>query len=88
MPNRHTPSVPISVYRELAAELQSTKATVDTLKVRNEQLIQQNRQLRQEIQNFVQFSMQLGHMAGMPQSSMQPSRQADAGIVPPPPNCV
>lgn len=84
MSNRQTPSVPISVYRELATELQSTKATVDALKMRNDQLLQQNHQLRQEIQHFVQFSMQLGHMAGMPQASVQPvPRQPDRRPMPP-----
>ncbi|MEO0826671.1 MAG: hypothetical protein AAFX95_22415 [Cyanobacteria bacterium J06639_16] len=86
MPNRQTPSVPISVYRELAAELQSTKATVDALKMRNDQLMQQNHQLRQEIQHFVHFSMQLGHMAGMPQASSQPIRQSENGAVMPKPS--
>ncbi|MEM6425370.1 MAG: hypothetical protein AAF728_09455 [Cyanobacteria bacterium P01_D01_bin.128] len=63
-PQRSTPAVPISIYRELAAELQSTKAVVDTLRLQNEHLVRQNHQLRQEIQNFVQFSVQLGNMTG------------------------
>ncbi|MFE4107790.1 hypothetical protein [Almyronema epifaneia] len=61
----HTPSVPISVYRELAAELQATKAMIDTLRTRNEQLVRQNQQLQQEVHHFVQATLQLGQFAGV-----------------------
>jgi cobalamin biosynthesis Mg chelatase CobN len=48
------PSVPVSVYRELALELQATQATIDALKSQNQQLARQNHQLRQEIEKVVQ----------------------------------
>jgi hypothetical protein len=47
------PSVPISVYRELAAELQATRAMVDSLNNKNQQLGQENLVLRQEMQRVV-----------------------------------
>lgn len=49
----NTPSVPISVYRELAAELQATRAMVDSLNTKNQQLDQENYKLRQEMQRVV-----------------------------------
>lgn len=53
-PNSYAPSVPISVYRELAAELKSTQAKVDGLTAQNQQLAKQNQVLRQE---FLQFAL-------------------------------
>ncbi|MCU0568283.1 MAG: hypothetical protein MUF49_17000 [Oculatellaceae cyanobacterium Prado106] len=47
-------SVPITIYRELAAELQATRAMVDSLNSRNQQLSTQNQQLRQEVGRVVQ----------------------------------
>jgi len=47
--NSYRASVPISVYRELAAELQATQAMMDSLNAQNQQLVQQNQQLRQEV---------------------------------------
>ncbi|HEY9877375.1 MAG TPA: hypothetical protein V6D29_02910 [Leptolyngbyaceae cyanobacterium] len=58
-PSSYAPSVPISVYRELAAELQATKAMVDSLNGQNQQLMQQNQVLRQEILRFAQASDRL-----------------------------
>lgn len=47
------PSVPLSVYRELVKELQSTQARVESLESQNQQLVKSNRQLRQEIETVV-----------------------------------
>ncbi|WP_448562478.1 hypothetical protein, partial [Trichothermofontia sp.] len=52
-------SVPITVYRELATELQMTQAQVDSLSLQNQQLTEQNQQLRQEISRIVQSALQL-----------------------------
>ncbi|HEY9635140.1 MAG TPA: bZIP transcription factor [Coleofasciculaceae cyanobacterium] len=57
--NKYSPSVPISVYRELAAELQSTQAQMETLKSQNQQLVKQNQQLRQEVEKVVQSAQHL-----------------------------
>ena len=53
-PQNYMPSVPLSVYRELALELQATQATIDALKSQNQQLARQNQHLRQEIEQVVQ----------------------------------
>ncbi len=63
-PTRYAPSVPMSVYRELAAELRSNKAVIDSLNSRNQQLTAQNQRLKQEINNFVQATLNLGQFAG------------------------
>ena len=55
----YSPSVPISVYRELAAELQAAVAMLNSLNVQNQQLERQNKQLRQEIEKVVQYVMHL-----------------------------
>lgn len=61
----YAPSVPVSVYRELAAELQATKAMVDSLSNQNNHLTHQNHLLRQNIHQMVQVALQLGHHAGV-----------------------
>ncbi|MEM9264480.1 MAG: hypothetical protein AAGA46_03050 [Cyanobacteria bacterium P01_F01_bin.13] len=61
----YAPSVPVSVYRELAAELQATKAMVDSLSAQNKHLHNQNHLLRQNIHQMVQVALQLGHHAGV-----------------------
>jgi hypothetical protein len=55
----HSPSVPISIYRELATELQATQTLVDTLTNQNQQLSQQNQLLRQEMLKFAESAAQL-----------------------------
>ncbi len=51
--NVYAPSVPISLYREVSAELQSAQATMAALKKQNQQLLHQNQQLRQEIDRVI-----------------------------------
>ncbi|MBU7587194.1 MAG: hypothetical protein KAF91_30830 [Nostoc sp. TH1S01] len=50
----HPPSVPLYVYRELAAELEATQAQLDALTAKNQQLVQENQFLRQEITKVLQ----------------------------------
>jgi hypothetical protein len=64
-PAGYSPSVPISVYRELATELKTTQTTLDALTQQNQQLLRQNKLMRHEIQRFVQAAEQLGHFAGV-----------------------
>ncbi|MBV9385398.1 MAG: hypothetical protein JOZ78_03105 [Chroococcidiopsidaceae cyanobacterium CP_BM_ER_R8_30] len=61
----NTPSaaVPLSVYRELAAELQVKEAILNSLNTQNQQLAAQNQQLRQEIAKAVQSVLQLRQFA-------------------------
>ena len=47
------PSVPLSAYRELVKELQTTQARVEFLQSQNQRLVKSNRQLRQEIETVV-----------------------------------
>ena len=63
--NGYAPSVPISVYRELATELKTTQAMVDALTRQNQQLTRQNKLLRHEIHRFVQSAEQLAQFAGV-----------------------
>jgi hypothetical protein len=63
--NSYAPSVPISVYRELATELKTTQAMVDALTRQNQQLTRQNKLLRHEIHRFVQSAEQLAQFAGV-----------------------
>ncbi|MEB3294594.1 MAG: hypothetical protein VKJ24_15670 [Synechococcales bacterium] len=56
-PQSYSPSVPISLYREVTAELQTTKAALEACQTQNQQLLQQNQQLRQEMQRIAQLAM-------------------------------
>lgn len=64
-PTRYAPSVPMSVYRELATELRTNKAVIDSLNSRNEQLLKQNQRLKREIHQVVQAALTLGQAAGV-----------------------
>ncbi len=91
--NSYQPSVPISVYRELAAELQAAQTTVESLKSQNQQLVKQNQQLRQQVEKVVQSAQHLQQIVATfgsvsdneiprPQSSVPP---APRPVTPPPP---
>ncbi|MGK7921353.1 MAG: hypothetical protein AB4080_15230 [Trichodesmium sp.] len=69
--NNYSPSVPISVYREATGELQSTQIKLESLKVHNEQLIQQNQKLRREIENVINSAIQLQEALNAVQSITQ-----------------
>jgi len=62
IPNTYSPSVPISLYRELAAELQAARSLVENLSAQNQYLVQQNQQLRQEITDFVRLAKHSQHV--------------------------
>jgi hypothetical protein len=61
-----TASVPISVYRELSAELQATQAMLDSLHGQNQHLRKQNLHLQQEVDSIVQAAQKMQHMVGGP----------------------
>ena len=69
--NNYSPSVPISLYREVTAELQSAQAMLDSLKTHNQQLVQQNHQLRREVETVVQASIYLQQAVNSAQSVSQ-----------------
>ncbi|OKH41059.1 hypothetical protein NIES2119_01415 [[Phormidium ambiguum] IAM M-71] len=56
-------SVPISIYRELAAELQATRVMLESLNNQNQQLYEQNQQLRREIEKVVHSAIYLKQVA-------------------------
>ncbi|KKJ00679.1 hypothetical protein [Prochlorothrix hollandica] len=59
----HTAAVPISIYRELADELQLTKTELDRIRQENGKLVDQNRQLRQEADQVVSAAQTLQKLA-------------------------
>lgn len=85
-PTHYAPSVPMTVYRELAAELRANKAVIDSLNSRNQQLLQQNQLLKQEIHNVVQATLNLGQVAGVARQSTSEgsglSREFPSAIAP------
>lgn len=50
----YAPSVPLSVYKELATELQASKALSEALNAQNQQLLRQNNQLQQELDKAIE----------------------------------
>lgn len=83
--SNYAPSVPMSVYRELAAELRANRAVIDSLNSRNQQLLQQNQLLKQEIHNVVQATLHLGQYAGVARpansAGFMPERGEEAAAV-------
>lgn len=67
----HSPSVPLSVYRELALELQSTQANLDTLHGQNQELARENQELRQEISKAVNTVLRLQNFIDSQQQSQE-----------------
>jgi FtsZ-binding cell division protein ZapB len=78
-PKAYSPSVPISLYREVATELQSNQVLLESLKAHNQELTEQNQQLRIEIERVVQSALQLRQKADSFQSNLP------GAIVPQPP---
>lgn len=69
--NNYSPSIPISLYREVTAELQGTKAQLESVQTQNQQLLQQNQQLRREIEKLIRAAMQLQQTASTAQAASQ-----------------
>ncbi|GAA6614567.1 hypothetical protein [Scytonema sp. NUACC26] len=55
----YSPSVPLSVYRDLASELHTVRANLNSLSAQNQQLVQENELLRQEISKAVESILHL-----------------------------
>jgi hypothetical protein len=70
------PSVPLSVYRELADELQTAQARLDALTAKNQQLTQENKLLRQEITKLIQSCLRLQKLVDFPAPPTIPNDQA------------
>jgi hypothetical protein len=77
----YQPSVPISLYKELASELQSAQNKVTSLQVQNEQLLKQNqtliREFTKEFEAIANSSQQLLQLL----KSLSPEIQAQAQAV-------
>ncbi len=57
--NHYFPSVPLSIYRELVAELQTTQGKLEALIIRNHKITEENKILRQEIDKVIRLGFQL-----------------------------
>ncbi|MGK7901440.1 MAG: hypothetical protein AB4352_08515 [Hormoscilla sp.] len=80
----YAPSVPISVYRELAEQMQANQKRVEFLKAENQQLTRQNQQLRQEIQKLVSSAIYLQQVANSFEPAAGPPIGQKTEPVPPP----
>ncbi|MCT7949453.1 hypothetical protein NG798_06620 [Ancylothrix sp. C2] len=69
----YSPAVPITVYRELSAELDSTKAQLQATSVHNQQLSRENQLLRQEIEKLMQSAFRAQQAVNSLQSQPSPS---------------
>ncbi|MEM9542008.1 MAG: hypothetical protein AAGA60_21245 [Cyanobacteria bacterium P01_E01_bin.42] len=78
----YRPAVPISVYRELAKELQETKGELETLKQQNHQLTDENKLMRQELDKIVQCVHTFQQVQGTPNSSQSPAVTLNKPVVP------
>jgi TolA-binding protein len=64
----YPPSVPLSVYRQLANELQAAQGKINQLSATNQQLSQENQLLRQEINKVVESVGNLQNSLSSPES--------------------
>lgn len=72
-------SVPISVYRQLSAELQAAKAMLDTINGQNKTLTHENQVLRQELERVVRVAISANQVLGLPSKEVPnpPQNQAE-----------
>ncbi len=83
--NPYQPSVPISVYRELAAELQAAQRMVESLKSQNQQLVKQNQQLRQQVEKVVHSAQHLQQIVAAFGSVHEVEEPRPHSVIPPEP---
>lgn len=67
-----SPSVPLSVYRDLAGELQAARALANVLKGKNQQLQQHNRELQQEIEALAAVTDRIRTLAQRSDGELNP----------------
>jgi len=67
-----SPSVPLSVYRDLAGELQATRALASVLKGKNQQLQQHNRELQHEIETLAAITDRIRTLAQRSEKEFDP----------------
>lgn len=79
----YSPSVPISLYREVTAELQASKSTVEALKAQNQQLAKQNNYLRQEVEKAALTTLHLRQVvSNLPPVNMDLPQTSSVEVVP------
>ncbi|MGJ5672945.1 MAG: hypothetical protein ACR9NN_04915 [Nostochopsis sp.] len=79
----YSPSVPLSVYRDLAAELQAAQAKINALTAKEAQVTQENQLLRQEIAKAIQSVLQLQKLldaSSQSKSQQVPQTQVTADV--------
>jgi len=76
--NAYAPSVPLSVYRELAAEMQANQAMLEFLRTQNQHLLKQNQHLRQEIDKLVQSAIHLQQMTDSAEAPLTPTTRLNS----------
>ena len=69
----YAPAVPISVYRELAKELDNAKQELSTVTAQNAHLQKQNKALRQEVIRVIQSAAALKDILQPPQVTTSPT---------------
>ncbi len=77
-----TPSVPISVYRELAAELQATQTLLDSAHSQNQYLHKANRRMQVELDQITESAHKLQQIAGKVAGLNSPPQDAAAAPSP------
>ncbi|MCL6433052.1 MAG: hypothetical protein K6T90_02375 [Leptolyngbyaceae cyanobacterium HOT.MB2.61] len=71
--NPYAPSVPISLYREVTTELQTAKTRLESLRLQNQELLEQNQRLRVEIERVVQSALHLRQLADTHETGRLPA---------------
>ncbi|NEO98140.1 MAG: DUF3450 domain-containing protein [Symploca sp. SIO2E9] len=80
----YRPSVPISVYRELAAELHIAQARLESLNNQNQHLVKQNQQLRQEVEKVVKSAQHLQQVVASLEPVSKEGKPRDGSTIPSP----
>lgn len=71
----YRPSVPISVYRELAGELQHKEEQLKALQVQNQQLLQHNQRLHQEVEKLGAWAQKVQQLTNAYDPQGRPKEQ-------------
>ncbi|EFA73123.1 conserved hypothetical protein [Raphidiopsis brookii D9] len=73
----YSPSVPISVYRELVTELKAIQSKLDVVTNHNQKLVQENQYLCQEVNRVVQSCLELQNLLD---SKNDPGKYSQPGL--------
>lgn len=73
--NAYRPSVPISVYRELASELHHKEEQLKALQAQNKQLLQHNQRLHQEVEKLGTWAQKVQQLTNAYDPQGKPKEQ-------------